>query len=95
MPSVLDVMNTAVPDTRGSGVSAMSARNRSSGIVPLSICLDSSRRPRHQVVIIANAPTPTASGNQPPAAIFSTLAPRNARSMATNGMNSASATPSE
>ena len=95
MPSVPEDMNTAVPETRGSGVSAMSCRNNSSGIVPLSIVLESSRRPRHHVVMITKTPAPTASGNQPPAAIFTTFAEKNERSISTNGMNSSSAAGSE
>src|ERR1044071_2927431 len=95
MPSVVDAMNTAVPDTRGSGVSAMSARNSSSGIVPVSIIFDSSNRPRHHVVMIANAMMPPASGNQPPAAILIRFDEKNAPSITTSGTYSASAAPSD
>ena len=44
--SVPEVMNTAVPSTRGSGFCSRSARNRSVGIAPESMTLPSSMRPR-------------------------------------------------
>ena len=92
MPSGVDDMNTAVPLTRGGGAAAMSARKQlvghGAGLHRLGQ-LDAARAttsssPRTRT-------TPTASGNQPPSAIFAALAAKNVRSMTRNGIRNASA----
>src|ERR1041384_3302590 len=45
--------------------------------------------------MIANIPTPTASGNQPPSASLPRFAEKNEKSMTTSGRYSASAAPSD
>ena len=83
-PSFDDVMNTAVPGTRGGLRRATSPRKRSSGKRAGMQRLVEQVAARFHVVMSVNTTAAMTSGTQPPCAILITFAAKNVRSIARN-----------
>src|SRR5687768_10998621 len=80
MPSVVEVMKTAVPGTRGGFFRATSSRKRFIGSEPAFRMLLSIVRPVFHVLMMTNTRNAIAMVTQPPLAILSALAENSARS---------------